>query len=344
MNLFVCGLRRSGTTILYDALVEDPELRCFYEPLREDTETIGGGSGARDGDALRRDPRAARGASGAEHYPELPDRALQLGRPAGAGARARARACPSTSAGCSPTCSSQAPDVAIKETRLHHKLGALAELDPDAAVVHLVRDPRAVTASMLLGRRRRTDIYPDADDLLHRPHRAAPVVEPADLRGARRPAALARASRPTSPTSSARCSSGRRPSRRPTATAPRLFGDRYALRPARGPARRPARRARADLRAHRARRSRTGWPSGPPTNVRRDAEIHLRRRPALGAGGAAARDGAGARGAPATARSSSSSRRPGEPLDLTPPAARSRLAGFMGRRPAPRTLARAPPG
>jgi hypothetical protein len=53
--------------------------------------------------------------------------------------------------------------VAIKETRLHHKLGELAAVDPAAAVVHLVRDPRAVSASMLLGRRRRTDIYPDAD-------------------------------------------------------------------------------------------------------------------------------------------------------------------------------------
>ena len=41
---------------------------------------------------------------------------------------------------------------------------------------------------MLLGRRRRTDIYPDADDLLHRPHRPAAVVEPADLRGAARSA------------------------------------------------------------------------------------------------------------------------------------------------------------
>ena len=50
MNLFLCGLRRSGTTILYDALGEDPELRCFYEPLREEAETIGGGSGARDVD------------------------------------------------------------------------------------------------------------------------------------------------------------------------------------------------------------------------------------------------------------------------------------------------------
>jgi hypothetical protein len=56
----------------------------------------------------------------------------------------------------------QAPEVAIKETRLHHKLGALAGIAPDAAVVHLVRDPRAVASSMLLGRRRRLDLYPDS--------------------------------------------------------------------------------------------------------------------------------------------------------------------------------------
>lgn len=57
----------------------------------------------------------------------------------------------------------QGPEVVVKETRLHHKLGALAAIDPEASVVHLVRDPRAVCASMLLGRRRRVDLYPDAD-------------------------------------------------------------------------------------------------------------------------------------------------------------------------------------
>jgi hypothetical protein len=59
MKLFVCGLRRSGTTIVYDALRADPDLRCFYEPLREDAATFGGGSGARDDDAFA-ETRAAR--------------------------------------------------------------------------------------------------------------------------------------------------------------------------------------------------------------------------------------------------------------------------------------------
>ena len=48
--ILIQGMRRSGTTILYDALLEDPGLHCFYEPWREDTETPGGGSNARESD------------------------------------------------------------------------------------------------------------------------------------------------------------------------------------------------------------------------------------------------------------------------------------------------------
>ncbi len=58
MNVWICGLRRSGTTILFDALGEDPGLACFYEPLREDTESVGGGSGARDVDVFAETMRA----------------------------------------------------------------------------------------------------------------------------------------------------------------------------------------------------------------------------------------------------------------------------------------------
>ncbi len=121
----------------------------------------------------------------------------------------------------------QAADVAIKETRLHHKLAALAEIDPDAAVVHVVRDPRAVTASMLLGRRRRTDIYPDADTFF-------------TARTGRRLWSSRRISREvlerrrspicptTSPTSCARWSCGRPAFETTTGDGRRLFGDRYA--------------------------------------------------------------------------------------------------------------------
>ena len=168
MNLFIQGMRRSGTTILYDALLDDPELSCFYEPLREEKESVGGGSGAREFDvfartrALRDEFRLARYPDMAidefnwggqrrpelelehelpEHCMELLRHLLELGREAGT------------------------PDTAIKETRLYCKVGALHELDPSGVLVHVVRDPRAVAASIVLGRgRRRQRKLRTADD------------------------------------------------------------------------------------------------------------------------------------------------------------------------------------
>lgn len=161
MNLFVIGVRRSGTTILYDALGQDPGLRCFYEPLREDSETIGGGSGATEIDVFA-DTRVIREHYRAKNYPELQIDLFNWGGPRAPEIELDPDL-PEHARGLLASLLDEAPDVAIKETRLHHKLGALAEIDPGAAIVHLVRDPRAVCASMLLGRRRRTDIYPDAD-------------------------------------------------------------------------------------------------------------------------------------------------------------------------------------
>jgi hypothetical protein len=53
----------------------------------------------------------------------------------------------------------------IKETRLYRKVGELHRLDPAAVLVHVVREPRAVAASIMLGRGRRQlrKRYPDAD-------------------------------------------------------------------------------------------------------------------------------------------------------------------------------------
>ena len=331
MNLFVCGLRRSGTTIVYDALAEDPELRCFYEPLRED---------CRDDRRRQRRPSTSDlSAETRELREALPARPLSrssrssssTGAGRGRPRSSSSRASPTTCASCSRTCSSSAPDVAIKETRLHHKLGAVAELDPDAAVVHLVRDPRAVTASMLLGRRRRTDIYPDAETFftartgrrlwssrriseeLIAPARASldlPADIPDFLRpllvwkvgvrddGRRRPAAVRRPLRAAS--ASRTCAPTRR---RSSSGSTRLIGrtppdarDRVGAANIRSGARDPP---RATTRAGRARRACSRW---SPSSRR-----------------------------PATARSSSSSRRRASRSTSTPPAARSRLSGFMGR-------------
>jgi hypothetical protein len=216
--------------------------------------------------------------------------------------------------------------VAIKEPRLHHKLGALAEIDPDAAVLHLVRDPRAVTASTLLGRRRRTDLYPDAEAFFTartgRPlwssrrisdelvARRRSLDLPADLPDFLRPLLVWQSAFETT-----------------EAEGRRLFAGRFALlrledlRTAPGPALEHV----YGLLGRTVPEPVVEWARA---NIQRDVEIHLGRDPRWGR---AARllgmeeqlQRAGYMEILATDDR--------EPLDLSPPANRSRLAGLVGR-------------
>ena len=162
MNLFVQGMRRSGTTILYDALLEDPELRLFYEPLREEKVTVGGGSGARETDAFA-ETRELRAAFQRERFPDVPLEEFNWGGPREPRLEVEP-ALPEHVRELLRHLLGLAPAVAIKETRLYDKVTELAELDPGAALAHVVRDPRAVTASIMLGRgRRREKHFPTVD-------------------------------------------------------------------------------------------------------------------------------------------------------------------------------------
>jgi hypothetical protein len=162
VSLFVQGMRRSGTTILFDALLEDRKLRCFYEPLREQDVSVGGGSGARDSDAFA-ETRALREQFQRLHYPDVPIEEFNWGGPRDPAVELDEQL-PDHVRAFLAHLIEQAPRVAIKETRLYSKLGALSEIDPEARLVHLVRDPRAVTASIMYGRRgRHADRFPSAD-------------------------------------------------------------------------------------------------------------------------------------------------------------------------------------
>jgi hypothetical protein len=326
VNLFVLGLRRSGTTILYDALSEDPALRCFYEPLREDAETIGGGSGARDTDAFA-ETRELRDRFRAQSFPELQTELFNWGGPRAPELELEPDL-PAHVAGLLEMLLAQGSEVMVKETRLHHKLAELARIDPDATVVHLVRDPRAVTASTLLGRRRRTDLYPDAESFFSaRTGRrlwssrriSEEVIErrrslelPADIPDFLRPLLVWKSAFETTD------GDGRR-----------LFGERFAqLR---------LEDLRADPRAELGRVYRLLGRAAPKPvtewaeeNVARDNRIHLGDDPRWAR---AARllgmeeelDRAGYAEILALERGEP------QPLDLSPPAQRSRLAGFIGR-------------
>jgi len=147
------GMRRSGTTILYDALLEDPGLHCFYEPLREDTETPGGGSGARETDPFA-ETRRLRREYRDRHWPELDIAEFNLGGPGHPEAEI-GPALPEHCAGFLRTLLDRDEPVLVKETRFYDKLEAIRELVPgDPVLVHVVRDPRAVAASMMRGKSR----------------------------------------------------------------------------------------------------------------------------------------------------------------------------------------------
>jgi hypothetical protein len=325
MNLFVCGLRRSGTTILYDALREDSELACFYEPLREQEPTIGGGSGVRDEDAFAQ-TRERRDAFRAERYPDLQPELFNWGGPRAPELELEADL-PEFVSEFLAALLEAAPNVAIKETRLHHKLGAVAALDPEAVVVHLIRDPRAVTASMLLGRRRRTDIYPDADTFftartgrrLWSSRRISEAAEislrslelPNDLPDFLRPLIVWKVAFQTT-----------------DGDGQRLFGDRYVtvrLEDLRVDPAGELSRIYAAL----GRETPAEVAAWAKDNIRGDASVHLADDPRwaravalLEMGPELERAGYGEIAALEPEP---------EPLDLTPPAPRSRLAGLMVR-------------
>jgi len=161
--ILIQGMRRSGTTILYDALLEDPRLRCFYEPFREEGDTPGGGSGARASDPFT-ETRALRRAFRDEHHPDLDLEELNCGGP-GNPALELGPDLPDHCAGFLRTLLECDGPVMVKETRFYDKLEAVGAIAPaDSVLVHVVRDPRQVAASMMMGKgRKRAGDYADPD-------------------------------------------------------------------------------------------------------------------------------------------------------------------------------------
>ena len=151
--LILQGMRRSGTTITYDALTQDPQLTCWYEPLAAAKQAaVGGGSGARDVDAFA-EVRKAREAFFAERDMEPTD-VLNDGAPKDATLEFTG-GFPEIVEDYLKYILLRPEPVAAKFTRLYGKVRRVHELFPDAGFVHLVRDPRSVAVSYLFGKGRR---------------------------------------------------------------------------------------------------------------------------------------------------------------------------------------------
>lgn len=157
-TVFAQGMRRSGTTIVFDLMLEDGRFDCFYEPLAPTKPAFGGGSAMRAKTDLFENVRAAR-KQYLDKNPNLLARCpkftehnfLNYGAPRLAALEFEPelpRYCRDYVAHLTQS----APYTFLKFTRMHSKAFCLKDIEPDAKFIHILRDPRHVVASYLFGK------------------------------------------------------------------------------------------------------------------------------------------------------------------------------------------------
>jgi hypothetical protein len=153
LKILMQGMRRSGTTIVYDALAQDPRFSTWYEPLAPGiSPSIGGGSGMQSKDLFAR-LKDARGKFMQSNDIQEID-IFNHGAPKDAELEFE-KEFPNIIDEYIGFLFNNSEHVLAKFTRAYRKVEALHRICPDALFVHLVRDPRAVVASYLFGKNQR---------------------------------------------------------------------------------------------------------------------------------------------------------------------------------------------
>ena len=156
MNVFIQGMRRSGTTILFDIFWEDGSFDCYYEPLAAaNKEALGGGSGVHSVDYFDkiRDCRK----TFMLRYQQLENvDLLNYGAPRLPILEFESDV-PDYVREYIKFMISQSEHTLIKFTRIYCKVRVLWEIDPAAKFIHVVRDPRSVTASYQFGKNQKNN-------------------------------------------------------------------------------------------------------------------------------------------------------------------------------------------
>ena len=160
----IVGMRRNGTTIMFDGFVQDPRVTAFYEPLNliGDAALLGGGSGVHQVDlyAPLRPIREAFLAANPDVHPEE----LNHGGPTRASVEVTSGLPELIEQYLDAVFAAPGPKV-IKFVRMSAKIADLHRRAPDNALVWTVRDPRAVARSYLHGRNGKfADRYAHSDD------------------------------------------------------------------------------------------------------------------------------------------------------------------------------------
>ena len=150
-TVFAQGMRRSGTTILFDLFWGDGRFECWYEPLNRARTARGGGSKVRDVDYMERVVAFREAFLERTGDPDLQQDSLNWGAPRAPELEFEDR-WPDHVRRLVAAMVREGENGFVKFTRASHKLGELAGIAPDAWFLHLVRDPRAVATSHLFRR------------------------------------------------------------------------------------------------------------------------------------------------------------------------------------------------
>ena len=160
MKIFLQGMRRSGTTLLFDILSTDDRfnVQSYYEPLAAaKREAIGGGSRISKEDFFAK-IRIIRSEFAREN--NVADvTVFNYGAPRNPSVELSSDMHPVVQ-GYLRYLGSRSDHCLLKFVRIYAKLKILAKLHPDAKIIHIVRDPRAVITSFLFGKgRKRAFLY-----------------------------------------------------------------------------------------------------------------------------------------------------------------------------------------
>jgi hypothetical protein len=163
MNLFLQGMRRSGTTICFDIFKEDPAFDCYYEPLAAASKAaVGGGSGVRSQDFFEKIRRHRTEFLEIHPVPGGPD-SLNYGAPRDPLLEFEGDL-PEHVKAYIRFLTERNLDTLIKFTRMYCKVRVLNEIDPTAKLIHIVRNPAAVATSYLYGKHQKNRrLFQDGD-------------------------------------------------------------------------------------------------------------------------------------------------------------------------------------
>lgn len=157
MEVIITGMRRSGTTILYDLFYEDQRFDAYYEPFAFGKKDIGGGSGLRKVSFM--DKLNQRRKEFLEQYdPQQTPEIFNLGAPTDL-RKEMNRSIPDIHSQYLQYLASENTYTLFKFVRLFNKLPEMHKIFPDARVIHILKDPRRIAFSHVIGSKEPKDKF-----------------------------------------------------------------------------------------------------------------------------------------------------------------------------------------